>query len=332
MTPAPLRIGIAGVAHVHAAGYIHESHRAANATLVGLWDADATRAYAVATHHATQAFASLDDLLGSIDTLMIAGDNAMHYPVTLEAARRGIPTLCEKPLATNAADARAMVDAFTQANIQLGTAFPVRYSPAVRRLRDTIQSGSLGDTLMIRATNRGTFPGGWFGDKALAGGGAVMDHTVHVADLLRWIWQRECVEVYAEAATRHYDIPVDDCGMLLMTMQGGMFVSLDPSWSRPNNSYPTWGDVTMEITAMNGIINLDVFGQHVTHYDNSAGRGRWVGYGINLDALMIADWLDAVRHDKPAPISGVDGLRTVQIVEAAYRSAQSHQPEPVVHN
>jgi predicted dehydrogenase len=56
-----------------------------------------------------------------------------------------------------------------------------------------------------------------------------------------------------------------------------------------------------------------------------------VGYGINLDALMIADWLDAVRHDKPAPISGIDGLRTVQIVEAAYRSAQSHQPEPVAH-
>jgi predicted dehydrogenase len=53
MTPATLRIGIAGVAHVHAAGYIHESQRAANATLVGLWDADASRAQRVASQHGT---------------------------------------------------------------------------------------------------------------------------------------------------------------------------------------------------------------------------------------------------------------------------------------
>jgi predicted dehydrogenase len=51
---------------------------------------------------------------------------------------------------------------------------------------------------------------------------------------------------------------------------------------------------------------------------------------VNFDGLMIADWLAAVRHDRPAPISGVDGLRAVQVVDAAYRSAASHQPEAVV--
>ena len=86
----------------------------------------------------------------------------------------------------------------------------------------------------------------------------------------------------------------------------------------------------MEVTAVNGVVNLDAFGPRIELYSNRSGKGQWVGQGINLDQLMITDWLDAVRHDKPAPISGVDGLRTVELVEAAYRSVISHQPEPVI--
>lgn len=326
---APLRVGIAGVAHVHAAGYIHETAHIADTTLMGIWDPNPELAQKVASHHQVRAYPSLEALLADIDTLIIASENIHHHPIAMAAVAARIPTLCEKPLATTVADAQAMVDAFAAAGVLLGTAFPVRYSPAIQRLRATIAAGTVGETLLIRATNRGTFPGGWFGSPELAGGGAIMDHTVHVADLLRYIWGAEFVSVYAEAATRHYDIPVDDCGMLMITLTNGMVVSLDPSWSRPTPSFPTWGDVTMEITTMHGVMSVDVFGPHVDLYSNSRGKGIWAGYGINLDHLMISDWLDAVRHGTPAPISGVDGLRTVELVAAAYRSAQSHAPEAV---
>ena len=330
MTNKPLRVGVAGVAHVHAPGYIIETKKISGAEFVGLWDDQPARAQQTAQTYNTRAFASLDELLSNIDTLVIAGENSMHHPVALAAAARRIPTLCEKPIAPSVAHAREMIEAFAKAGVQLGTAFPVRYSPAVQRLRQTIQSGSLGETLLVRATNRGTFPGGWFGDPALAGGGAIMDHTVHVADLVRWIWQQEFNDVYAEGGTMMYDIKVDDCGMLLFTLQNGLAISLDPSWSRPSPSFPTWGDVTMEITATNGVVNLDAFGPRIELYSNRTGKGHWVGQGTNLDQLMIGDWLDAVRHDKPAPISGIDGLRTVELVEAAYRSVKSHQPEQVI--
>jgi predicted dehydrogenase len=271
----------------------------------------------------------LSDLLAACDTLMIAAENTQHHPIALQAAAARIPTLCEKPLATTLADAQAMVDAFARAGVALGTAFPVRYSPAVMRLRDTISAGSLGQTLMVRATNRGTYPGGWFGDPTWSGGGALMDHTVHVADLVRWIWGREIVAVYAEGATRLHDIPVDDVGMLLLTLDDGMIVSLDPSWSRPAGVYPTWGDVTMEVTTVNGIVNLDVFGPHVDVFQQSTGRYQWAGHGVNFDAAMIADWIAALRNGTAAPISGVDGLRAVAVVDAAYRSMHSHRPEEV---
>ncbi len=329
MTASIIRIGIAGVAHGHAHSYAAAGKVLTDVTVSGVYDHDEARGRAFAAQYGLRWFPVLTDLLAVCDTLMIAAENSQHHPIALHAAAAHIPTLCEKPLATTVADAQAMVDAFASADVALGTAFPVRYSPAVVRLRETIQRGSLGQTLMVRATNRGTYPGGWFGDPAWSGGGAIMDHTVHVTDLVRWMWGREVLEVYAEGATRLHDITVDDVGMLLLTLDDGMIVSLDPSWSRPAGVYPTWGDVTMEVTTVNGIVNLDVFGPHVDVFQQSTRRYSWAGHGVNFDAAMIADWIAAVRNGTPPPISGEDGLRAVAVVDAAYRSVISHRPERV---
>ncbi len=322
----PLRVGIASFAHVHAAGYAAALGEIDGATLAGIWDDSRARGERAAATHGVRYYADFAALLANVDTVIVAAENARHRELVLAAAQARVPVLCEKPLATNVEDARAMVRACAAAGVQLGTAFPVRYSAAVRGLRDAVQSGVIGETLMIRATNRGTFPGGWFGDPQLAGGGALMDHIVHVADLLQWIWQRPFVEVYAEAATRHHPIPVDDCGLLLITLEGGLIASLDPSWSRPNNAFPTWGDVTMEVTGVAGVVDLDVFAQNVELFSNERGRTQWLNWGDNLDRLLLADWIDAVRAGAPAPISGEDGLRAVELVMAAYESARTQRP------
>src|SRR5947209_6613557 len=78
------------------------------------------------------------------------------------------------------------------------TAFPCRYSPVMQKLKAMIDSGSAGKVLAFRGTNRGRNPGGWFIDRQLSGGGAMIDHTVHVTDLMRWLLRDEVKEVYAE--------------------------------------------------------------------------------------------------------------------------------------
>ena len=91
--------------------------------------------------------------------------------------------------------------------------------------------------------------------KKLSGGGAVLDHTVHVIDVWRWMLEEEVVKVYAESGQLFYpDINIDESGLLSVEFQGGAFGTLDTSWSRPNNSFPTWGDVTMEIVGEKGSI------------------------------------------------------------------------------
>lgn len=90
------------------------------------------------------------------------------------------------------------IDVCAAHSTRLQIAFPVRFSPPVQQLKAILDKDTLGRIYSVKTTNHGSMPGGWFVDKGLAGGGAVMDHTVHVIDLLRWFWNTKVTEVYAE--------------------------------------------------------------------------------------------------------------------------------------
>jgi predicted dehydrogenase len=191
-------------------------------------------------------------------------------------------------------------------------------------MRDAVQSGTLGEVLMIRGTNRGTNPGGWFVDPALSGGGAVTDHTVHVADVIRFITGEEIVSVYAEADT-HFtpDLPVEDRALLMLGLSGGGFASLDPSWSRPSAAFPAWGDVTLQLTGTGGVATMDYTAQHNRLYSNARVRAADLPWGDDPDLLMIMDFIAAVREGRPPLATGEDGLRAVEVVAAAYASIRT---------
>ena len=169
-------------------------------------------------------------------------------------------------------------------------------------------------------------PGGWFIEKARSGGGAVIDHTVHVADLLRWMLQDEVVEVYAEIGNLIYpDIHIDDCGILSLRFASGAFATIDTSWSRPRIN-PVGGDVTMEIVGREGVLVLDAFRQRVDVASQVQGRYYWSGWGSDMDLGMIADFVRMIREDAPPPITGYDGLKAMEIALAAYQSAEEGRP------
>jgi predicted dehydrogenase len=218
-----------------------------------------------------------------------------------------------------------MIDACVRAGVRLGTAFPVRSSPAVIALREAIAAGQLGRILAVRATNPGQYPGLWFGDKKLAGGGAVMDHTVHAADAIRWLLGDEFTRVQAELGSYVYGLAVEDTGVLTLDLASGAFASIDCSWSRPK-SFPTWGGVTFHVVGERATVDIDVFRQALTYYDDTAGRTRLVGWGDDLNAHMIGGFADAILAGKPVPIDGEAGLRALEVAVAAYRSAETKRP------
>lgn len=261
---------------------------------------------------------------GGPDAVIVTSANAHHRDQVLEAARRGVHVLCEKPLATTVADAEAMVEACREAGVVLMTAFPVHFAPAVEQLRTAVAEGALGRIVGLTGTNNGKLPGGraWFSDTELSGGGALVDHTVHLAEILdsmfgppRTVHAVANRILWADTAGEG----AETGGLVTLTYDSGMVATIDCSWSQPKDA-PTWGGLTLQALGTGGQMHIDAFAQHV------GGQGQWHPYGPNYDALLIDAFLDAVRTGEAVEPTGETGLRTVRIVAAAQESVRTGQP------
>lgn len=317
------KLGIVSFAHMHAHNYAACIRVSEDAELCGVWDADARRGRSAARTYHTKYYSDLESLYASgLDGVIICSENVRHREQVLHAAEAGLWVLCEKPLATTIDDAKEMVEVCDRAGVGLGVAFPCRFSAPIAEAKRAIESGEIGDVISATCTNNGKYPGGWFADPALSGGGAVMDHTVHVADALRWMLGQEFLSVYCTAANRfHPEIEVDDVGSLQLEMDGGAIVSHVASWNRPEG-FPTWGDVTMELVGTLGSIRVNVFNQKAVRYPNANGAGEWIGWGANANAALTADFVDSIREGRSPFATAEDGLRAVEVTVAAQRSAE----------
>ncbi|HYH12947.1 MAG TPA: Gfo/Idh/MocA family oxidoreductase [Thermomicrobiales bacterium] len=328
---AAVRCAILSFAHGHANGYAGVLTRLSDAELVVIADEDEERGRDAAERFGTEFTADYREVLAreDIDAVVICSENARHAEMTIASAEAGKHVLCEKPLATTMDDAQAMIDACAKAGVKLQTAFPVRFNAATVAFRDAIREGRVGTPLAVIARNPGTCPMDWFVDPDLAGGGAVMDHTVHVIDVLRHIFDAEVTEVFAEADTRIYDIPVDDVGLVMFRMSNGLRGSLDTSWSRPKN-WPIWGGVEIEVIGDKGALKLDAFNDNLEIAEIEGPSYRWQAVEHSGDPEMVAAFIHAVKHDEPVKVTGEDGMRAMQVALAAYESVRSHEPVEVV--
>lgn len=328
-----VKLGFFSFAHMHAVSYARSVQSMPGVEIAGIYDANPAKGEEWAEKLQSRFFASADELLAeNLDGAVICAENVNHRPLVEACAGRVKAILCEKPIATTIADAQAMIDICAKTDTKLQIAFPVRYSPSIRHLKDQLDTGSLGEIYSAKCTNHGSMPGGWFIDQKLAGGGAVIDHTVHVIDVLRWLWGAEVTEVYAEIGDSllHPDLGIDDAGLLSFQLSNGVYGTLDTSWSRPK-SFPTWGDVKIEVLGANGLIRTDAFSQHIAVSSDAAGKTQWAGWGSNADAGLVADFVGMIREDREPSITGRDGLKALEVALAAYESAATGRPISINH-
>jgi len=287
-----LKIGLLSMAHMHAYSYAEALTHIPGVELTLIADADRKRGEKAAGHYHTRWIGDYEVALKEpLDAVIICSENSRHADMAVAAAEAGIGVLCEKPLATTVEDAKRMVEACQQHRVVLQTAFPMRYNTPIAHMKAQIERGDLGRIIVLNGTNRGQNPGGWFVVPELAGGGAVFDHTVHIIDVMRWYTGSEVKEVYAEVDTRYYDLLVDDTGLLTLEFENGVIAAHDPSWSRPGRSFPTWGDVTLEVIGSEGVANIDAFGQYLSFFGESQGKLRHVAWGDDADLQMVRDFL-----------------------------------------
>ncbi|WP_028552155.1 Gfo/Idh/MocA family protein [Paenibacillus sp. UNC451MF] len=323
---APIKIGMISFAHSHANTYFHILMSMPGVTVTGIADENRERVKKHLEKHGIPYYSDYKQLLGTdVDAVIICSENVHHAQMTIDAAKAGKHVLCEKPLGVTVEEMNTMIETCKAHDVQLMTAFPCRYIPAVVQAKAAVERGDIGDILAVNATNRGTMPGGWFVDPALSGGGAVLDHTVHVMDLLNWFMQSTPTEVYAESGTLFHDIPVEDSGMVHAKFDNGVFAVIDTSWSR-TKSFPFWGDVTMEIIGTHGVISIDSFSEKNEIFSDSKMKTEWKYWGESMNKGLIEDFVLSLRDRHRVPITGEDGLNSTQVALAAYDSIRQGTP------
>lgn len=335
---SPVRIGLLSYAHsAHAVSYSSALAKIDGAELTAIFDDDPQRGKHYAEEYQAAYYSRVEELLGrdDIQGVIVCSPTCQHKDLVCAAAQYGKSILCEKPIAANMTDGQAMVDACKQAGVLLQVAFVCRFYPTLQAARKIVQSGDVGKVLGVVGGNRGRPPlpplyPEWITDPAWAGGGALLDHSVHVTDAMRFILEAEVETVFAEKGTfRQQGLKVEDCALLSLTFQGGVIATVDPSWSLPENN-PYHYDFYLRILCEKGMINLDDTRQALTVVsDHPTVRGVTAEpFGMDVDVELVCHFVNCLRVEKnlfPAA-SGEDGLRALEIALAGYESTRVHQP------
>ena len=271
------------------------------------------------------------------------GPNNLHAEPTIEAARNGKHVFCEKPLGLDAAEAHGMWRAAEDAGVVHMCGFNYRFVPAIRRARELVDSGALGEIVHFRARYLQSW--GWEAptdiwrfDRAQAGTGALGDLGAHIVDLARYL----CGEVAAVSATVRTYVEgheVDDAFVATVEFENGAIGTLESSrlaLGRVNQN-------TFELNGSQGSIAFDLERfDELRVSDGGAYRservtGDWwpPGHGLGWGdtfTLEVQLLLEAIaREGSVAPHGATfeDGYRVAEVCDAVLRSAESQKNEMI---
>lgn len=320
-----LRVGVLSAAHGHSGGFAKRADRQPDVELVGIADDNETRGRQFADEFDIPFLAS-DELLQKVDAVGVFSHTVDHDRWITAAADAGVDVLSEKPLATTAEEAASIADYCDANEITLGMALPIRFNEVLREAGRQLDQGAIGTLQSIIGTNLVTLPGrDWAFDPDANGGGAIVDHTVHVLNTVRAITGEEVVEVYAEAGTRFSDGPVEDVNLLSMELSDGTLFTHDGSWSRPDN-WHNRSKVTLKLIGTEGIISADGYARGHMGVNGATAEYSFNNFGTDHNTRMIRDFIDAVKEGRSPSTTGRDGVREAAVVEAAYESLERGVP------
>jgi predicted dehydrogenase len=274
-----------------------------------------------------QRYTSLERMLGDgdVDAVVISTPHTQHTEHIRLSLEAGKHVLCEKPMATTAADARAAMQISEQKGVTLAIAYQRHGEARYRKAYDIVQSGILGDlrlvTVLIAQDCLHNFiPGAtWRADPTLSGGGHFMDTGSHIVDMMLWVSNLEPEQVYAEID--NHGTLVDVITALSMRFTNGA----RGTFAATSLSAEPWRE-EMSFYGTEGVLNIRTEGLSYQTKGGDKVYPRTEGRNTRPVENFIATIRGEVQAPQAPPIYG---LRVAQVSEAAYKSAQSGRPEKV---
>ncbi len=334
----PIKYGVIGLGWGQS--HVKQAIACADAELVAVADMHQEKRDAVCHEHGIKGYASAEDMLAkeNLDIVSIAVPNVYHHELSIMAMQAGCHVLCEKPMSTNLANAKKMLEAARNYNRKLAINFSFRFSPMSFALKSQVDAGVIGDVYFGRTVwrRRRGIPkfGGWFGQKALSGGGPLIDLGVHRIDLALWLMGHpNPVSVYGStydtigqrmASEQKKDFDVEDLAAGIVKFDNGATLIVEASWAMNNNRnehmitelYGTAGGVVQKNVGQGYDFTAEIYTEEQGNLYTKTLDKATQKVPSSVDEIVAA-----VLEDRQPMHSAEDGLRVQKILNGLYESA-----------
>lgn len=279
------------------------------------------------------------------DGAIVATPNQLHVAHGLACIAAGIATLVEKPLADDLVGAERLVDAAERAGVPLLTGHHRRHNPLIQRARQAIEDGRLGRIMAVHTMCWFCKPDSYFAEawRRQPGGGPVLLNLIHDVDLLRYLCG-EVVAVQAAEAAALRGFAVEEVAAILLHFASGALGTLNVSdavpapwsWEFTSGENPAYTQTMESCTTIGGtagslsLPHLDLW-RHPLRPDwwtPLAATRLSVAAAAPL-GLQIANLCGVIRGTAAPVVSGLEGLRTLRVIDAIKRAARSGGVERV---
>src|SRR4030042_1592763 len=280
-----------------------------SAELVAVCDVNPERAKAMATQYGVKAYSDSTQMLKdkSIEAVNVCTWSTILAKEALKALRAGKHVLVEKPMATNTQQAEKLVQTAKENGLHLTVGFLMRFIPGLQHIRQTVENKKIGELVCATARRVSQWP------ERIGDVGVVKDTAIHDIDVMRYISNEDPISVYAKTGSmRHRQF--EDYAQIMLTYEDGKSAFIESNWLTP---YKTR---TLRITGSDAIMRLDYITQELRIEDakeNRSPRYLWQG-PLKLELQHFAD---CILEKKKPVVTGADGLKALQIAEAALRSS-----------
>ena len=318
-----LRVGVVGVG-VMGSNHARVLSEMSGVQLVGIADPDRKQRDLVTRAVGCPVFSDMDALLRSgIDAVTIAAPTHLHHDLALECISRGVNLMVEKPIASNVAEARAIVGAARRAGVTLMIGHVERFNPAVESIKRWVKDQ---DILSIAITRVGPFP------PRMSNVGVVIDLAVHDIDLIRWFTESEIVEIQPQLSSAVAER--EDIALLQFRTASGVLAHINTNWLTPFKAR------NIHIATRDKYLIADLLTLQVTECFGFQTDGSYsmrhlsVGYAEPLRAELVA-FVNAVRRGETPAVTGEEGVASLEIAmrclaaPAAEATAQRKGPRRV---
>src|ERR1700728_1912204 len=306
--------------------------------IAAIYGTNAEKVLALCRRHGGRPYEDFDAFLEHrpMDLVVVGSPSGLHATHGIAATRRGLHVLTEKPIDITTQRADALIEAADRAGVKLGVMFQDRVKPEIRKLKEWLHLGLLGKPLLVDARVKWYRPpeyydnSRWRGTFALDGGGALINQAVHTVDLMLWLLG-DVVRVQAYKATGLHSIEAEDTAIALLEFANGALGVLQATTA----AYPGYPR-RVEITGSEGTVILehdrvlaidlrnppDAFNQSIAPDENRSASSAAVSDFRGHQAL-IQDFLHAIEANTEPNCDGLEGRRSLALVEAIYRAAET---------